>query len=438
MKDYKGNELIINNINILTMVNNKILKNKLVVIKDGRIIEIGKGTDNTGNYLNVIDGKDKYIMPGLINMHTHLGDNKDDLKLYLANGITTIRNMWGYGKFNFGQWLFGTRVFNHLLLKKQIDERKIIGPTIFTAGPLLDGKDPFFPKFMNLHALKDKKQINQVIKNQFTKGYDFIKIYSKISKQNFKDIINIAKLYDMPVVGHVPDSVGIRQALKSKMHSIEHLYGFFNPYMPELNLKKEEIKEIASIAASNDVWNCPTLIANERIANIDRKDEFENEDQMSYISNKNKKAMRFLLRKSNELIMKNNIKGNHEYMEFLFYIIQQLKNEGAGILMGTDKAVPYVVAGFSEHKEMKLLKEAGLDNYEVIKTATINAAKCLKIEKDVGTIGVGKKANIIITNKNPLVDLNEIYKHNGVIKEGIYYSRAKCNKILEEIKVNLR
>lgn len=434
---YKNNEFIINNINILTMVDDKILKNKLVVIKDGRITEISQGTDNTGDCSNVINGKGKYIMPGLINMHTHLGDNKDDLKLYLVNGITTIRNMWGYERLRLGQWLFGARVFNHLSLKKQIDEGKIIGPTVFTAGPLLDGKDPFFPKLLPLHALKDKKQINRVIKEQYSKGYDFIKIYSMLSKENFNDIINIAKLYNMPVVGHVPDSVGIRQTVKSKIHSIEHLYGFFNPYKPEMNLNKEEIKEVASITAINNVWNCPTLIANERLTNIDRQDEFEAEKQMSYISNKNKKAMRFLLRKANELVVKNNIKGNHEYMEFLYNTIRQLKNEGAGILMGTDKAVPYVVAGFSEHKEMKLLKEAGLNNYEVIETATINAAKCLKIDKEIGTIEVGKKANLIITNENPLLNLDNIRRHNGVIKEGIYYSRAKCDKILEDIKVKL-
>lgn len=104
------------------MVDNKICKNKLIIIKDGRISTIDEGFDYTGHYLNVIDGKNKYIMPGLINMHTHLGDNKDDLLLYLANGITAIRNMWGYEGFRLMPWLFGTRVFNHLELKKQIDE----------------------------------------------------------------------------------------------------------------------------------------------------------------------------------------------------------------------------------------------------------------------------------------------------------------------------
>ncbi len=89
-------------------------------------------------------------------------------------------------------------------------------------------------------------------------------------------------------------------------------------------------------------------------------------------------------------------------MEDFYYIIEQLKNEGAGIILGTDKAVPYVVAGFSEHIEMRLLRKAGLRNYEVIQAATINAVECLKKEKEIGTIEKGKKADLILTQDNPL------------------------------------
>ena len=434
MKNGLENNLIINNINVLSMVDSAIFKNKTIVIKAGLITSIDEDRDNSSNCFNIIDGRDKYVMPGLINMHTHLGDNKNDLLLYLTNGITTIRNMWGYEGFRFGHWLFGTRVFNHLQLKKQIDEGNIVGPSIYTAGPILDGDPPFSPKFMYLHAIKEKKQIEKIIKEQVNKGYDFIKIYSNLSKKNFDNIIEIARYYGIPVAGHVPDSVGIKHVLESKVQSIEHLYGFINPYYPELNVKKEDIKELAHLAAEKNVWNCPTMIANERLANINRQQDFENEHQMEYISEKNKKAMRFLLKESNKLFVKKGVKANHTYMENLCNVIQQLQNEGAGILLGTDKATPYVVAGFSEHLEMKLLSNAGLSNYEVIKTATINAARCLKKENEIGTIEKGKKADLIIMSDNPFHNLDTIYNHRGVIKSGVFYSREKCDEILKGIK----
>lgn len=427
--------IIIKNVNVVSMTKKHIDPNKSVLIKNGIIESIVDSTYTPEGEYAAVDGDGAYVMPGLINMHIHLGDNKDDLLLYLVNGVTTIRNMWGYEGFRIRNWLFGTRVFNHLKLKKQIEEGKIVGPSIYTAGPLLDGDPPLFPKFMYLHAIKDRKQVEQIIREQKEKGYDFIKIYSNLTKQNFDDIIEISRYYDMPVAGHVPDLAGIQHVLESRVQSIEHLYGFVNPYKPELNVKKDDVRRLAQIAAENGVWNCPTLIANERLANIERQQEFENEEQMEFISQKNKKGMRFLLNESSKLYNKMGVIGNHEYMEYYFYIVEQLRSEGAGIILGTDKAVPYVIAGFSEHAEMKLLSQAGLSNYEVIQAATVNAARCLKKENKIGTIEAGKKADLIIMKENPFNNLDAIYNHSGVIKSGVYYSREKCELILKEIKM---
>ncbi|QUI23180.1 amidohydrolase family protein [Vallitalea pronyensis] len=430
----KSNSLVIKNVHLVTMTDHKIKKNKTVIIDNGIIRSINDSNIDTTRYKNVMDGKGKYLMPGLINMHTHLGDNPDDLTLYLVNGVTTIRNMWGYGGFKLKHWLFGIRVFNHLELKRKINKGDIIGPRIFTAGPLLDGEKPFLPKFMPLRSLKNTDIVEDIIKEQVAKGYDFIKIYHMLSMQNFQEIIKAAEKHHIPVAGHVPDAVGIKKVLESNVRSIEHLYGFINPYHPESNVKEDNIQAMASLAAKTGTWNCPTLVAHERLANVKRQEEFEHEHQMNYVSKRNKKAMRFLIKKSNELYVKKNVKGNHDYMDKLYHIIQVLKEEGAGILLGTDKAVPYVVAGFSEHLEMKLLMDAGLSNYEAIQAATINAATCLNQEKEIGTIEIGKKADLILTHDNPLSDIHTIFNHMGVIKNGKFYSRETCDALLKGIK----
>lgn len=426
--------ILIKNINVLSVENGTVIPNQSIIVENGFIRGIDNTVPSQGDFTTVIDGSDKYIMPGIINMHVHLGDNRDDLQLYLANGITTIRNMWGYGKFHFGHFIFGTRVFNHLMLKQQVESGTVVGPDIYTAGPILDGEKPFFPKFMYIHALKDVVHIEEVIASQERQGYDFVKIYSRLSKQNFDDIMRIANKYGIPVAGHVPDAIELNHAIISGMHTMEHLYGFVNPYAPERNLNNENVEASAALAAEKGVWICPTLIANERLANVGSLSTYENEEQMDYVSRKNRKAMRFLIVESRKIFEKVGNSDQDAFMERLFFIVRKLSEAGVGMLLGTDKAVPYVVAGFSEYKEMQLLSHAGISNKEIIRIATINAAKCLGIDGSVGTIGVGKKANLLLTEKNPFDDLQTLTRHSGVIKSGVYYSRDTCDKMLAQIK----
>jgi imidazolonepropionase-like amidohydrolase len=176
------------------------------------------------------------------------------------------------------------------------------------------------------------------------------------------------------------------------------------------------------------------LIAWERLCNVDKQAEYENEPEMSYISESNKKAMRFLMKASNDLCIKKGLKPNHYYIPKLFEIIKELKKQGAGILLGTDKSTPYVIAGFSAHKELEYLNKAGLSPYESIQAGTINGALCLKKEKEIGTIEIGKKADFILLKQNPLEDISVIKNHNGVMKGTKWLSREICDSILAKIR----
>jgi imidazolonepropionase-like amidohydrolase len=427
--------ILIDNVNILAMKGERVDKGQYVKIEEGAIVAIQSVPFDAPPFAEHINGTGLYLMPGLINMHTHLGDNPDDLQLYLVNGVTTIRNMWGYEQFKPVQWLMGTRVFNHLALKKRIAAGALLGPDIITAGPILDGNPPVFPKYLHLHALRDRQQIEQIIEKQASQGYDFIKIYHAMTIAQFDDVMAAAKHFNIPVAGHVPDSVGAAHAIESGLWTMEHLYGFVNPYHPELNPDRETIKALAHRSAENGVWQCPTLIANERLANMPKRKIYEAERQFQYVPKRQRQGMRFLQKASEGLYAKSGVPGNHTYMATFYEIVKQLKQEGAGILMGTDKAVPYVVAGFSEHLEMAMLLEAGLSRYEVIKAATSDAANCLGLRDNLGTVEVGKRANLILTASNPLADLGAIQSHVGVFKGGIFYSREMCDSMLQAIRL---
>lgn len=428
------NKTAIINVNVITMLNNEILKNQTVLISGETIEFIGNENEIImPKETFIIDGKDKYLMPGLIDMHVHLGDNADDLLLFLVNGVTSIRNMWGYEQFKILNWVFGTRVFNHLKLRDEVKTNHIIGPTIFTAGPLIEGETPFFPSFM-IKKVTSVQAAEKIVLHQVNQGYDLIKFYSTISENVFMSLTRSAIENNISIAGHVPDKVGIRNAIKAKVTSIEHLLGFFNPYNPELAVNEKEISEIAYLSAQNNVYHCPTLIASVRICNISKLVEYENEPEMDYLPKRVKKSMKFLLRTSSNLFIKKQLKPNHEYLPFLFKVVQELKKHDVGIILGTDKGTPYVVAGFSLHRELKLLNTAGLTPFESIKTATINAAKSLKRENKLGTIEVGKCADLILVEQNPLKNIDTIKNHCGVMTKGRWLSRQKCNEILMELK----
>jgi imidazolonepropionase-like amidohydrolase len=420
-------------VNILSMLNGEILKNQTVLISGETIESIGSDKSiNIPEDAFIIDGKGKYLIPGLIDMHVHLGDNEEDLLLFLVNGVTTIRNMWGYENFRLRNWLFGTRVFNHLKLRNAVKNNLVIGPTIFTAGPLIEGETPFFPQFM-VKKITSTQGAKEIVSLQAKQGYDLIKFYSTVSEDVFASLASAAGKNNISIAGHIPDTVGIRKVINAKVTSIEHLLGFFNPYKPTLAISENEISEIAHLSAENNVYHCPTLIASERICNIDRLKEYENEPEMIYLPKRVKKGMKFLLKASSNVFRKKHLKPNHEYLPFLFRIVRELKKRGAGMVLGTDKATPYVVAGFSLHRELALIIEAGLTPFEAIKAATYNAAKCLKRETTLGTIDTGKCADLVLVDQNPLNNIETIKNHCGVMTKGRWLSREKCNQILVDL-----
>lgn len=426
--------ILINDVNIVTMTDARVSMHQAVMVRDGTIEGIGPARQEIPGDIDVIDGAGRYVMPGLVNMHVHLGDNPDDLLLYLANGITTVRNMWGYEDFSLRQWLFGSRVFHHLRLKEQVRTGQVIGPDIYTAGLLLDGDPPFFPRFMSLNSITSRDQAERVITEQKAKGYDFLKVYSNLSEERFNDIMAIARQYDMPVAGHVPDVVSLEYAVHSGMRSIEHLYGFINPYFPERSVLTADVSRTAELVAEKGVWQCPTLVAHMRLANVKKQADFEGEEQMRYVPNRVRRGMRMLIKAADSLFRKRGLKPNHEYKDDLFRIVVSLRDAGAGLLLGTDKCVPYTVAGFSEFEEMRLLRDAGLSSYDILKAATVNAAVCLGQEAVFGTVTAGKRADLLLTRENPLENLDTVFHHAGVMKSGRYLSREQCDDMLAAIR----
>jgi len=396
-----NNSYLITNVNIIPMNQDTILVDKMVYIKDGFIHEIGDTIVTQG--VEIIDAKDKYLTPGLIDMHVHIWD-RYELGLYLSNGITAVRNLWGMPM--------------HLRLKEDLNNDDIISPLFFTTGPKLTG-----PEFLgddNLQLVDPNDAKEKVISYQ-RRGYDFIKTYYGLTEDIFDAVIEQAKLSNMDIVAHpspkVPYSYHFNSQIKSIEHAEEIIQQPLNYTLDTLKLKEV----IHGFEQSKHSFFSPTLTVYNNIYQMLLDDDILESEQLEFMNPLIKKVdskaqfERWYNTKLRDSSIVKTIKRQHD---FHLKIIKKLHDAGVTIICGTDAGIGVTIPGFSMHQELGFYREAGLSNYEVLQTATINASKTHSIMNDMGTIEVGKIANLMLIDDNPLLDLSVLQNPTTVFIKG--------------------
>lgn len=340
----------------------------------------------------VIDGTGRFLIPGLTDMHIHL-NFETDLILYLANGVTTVRNMWGF------PWT--------LELQHKIANSEIHGPELFTTGPIMDG-DP--PVWAGSQTVTTPEQATQSVEEQIEAGFSMMKVYARLQPDVYAAIIETAGLHDIPVVGHVPDAVGLENALNAGQHSIEHLTGY-DFYAADGTAEE--------LTAQNGVWNCPTLVVFKQYANIDQL-SLQGTEGMQYVH------------PQTIAYWQNAATWEPVPLDKLAQKVALLNQKGAGILAGTDATNPYVVPGFSLHEELALLNQAGLSNWEVLRSATLGPAQSLGTAMRSGTIEDGKDADLVLLEDNPLENISATRSIAGVMVKGQWWPNEKLQEKLDD------
>lgn len=393
-KKYNPVNLVFKNPTIIPMTEEIIIENYSVYVSEGKIKAIGKLEElNYPPETIIIDCCKRYLLPGFGDMHVHTYYNEEAV-LFLANGVTLVRNMWGSPQ--------------HLNMKKKIQNREFLGPELFTTGPLIDGTGAYHP---GSFIITDPKEVPGVIKKMKQDGYDAIKVCDKLSTEVYDEIIKTARKLDIPVVGHVPRMVGLKHVIESGQYSIEHFDGY------SLLL---EMKEEIDLTVESGVWNCPTLVVKEKYSNINVLKTKEI-PELKYVHPDQVKSWE----KLQAYFM--DFKGSKRLLKTLY-------DKGANIVSGTDAGNPYVIAGFSLHEEFQYMNDAGLTPYQVLLTATVNPAKMLGIENRSGTIEIGKDADFVLLNRNPLLDIKNTKTILGVMTKGLWLSRPYLQSKLNEIE----
>ncbi|WP_129645843.1 amidohydrolase family protein [Peristeroidobacter agariperforans] len=415
------------NVAVVPMDQERVLENWTVVVVHDRIRELGPAASvSIPDNATVIDGRGKYLMPGLADMHAHTWE-EEDFPLLLANGVTTIRNM------------FGGPI--HLRWKKSIVAGEFAGPNIYTAGPIIDGNPPIWPG----PVVENAAQAHRTVAEQQAAGYDFLKIYSRLSSEAYDAIVQEAKAKNMAVAGHVPDAVGLHAALSTGIKSIEHLSGYEFLARKAIGpgeaaswarLDESQFESIARETAKSGAWNCPTLVLfQHRVAT--EESEFLGRllarDEMRYVSAATVRSWlpqnNFLKNTTPARAASSREKGDTLRKKLVY----ALHKAGAGLLLGTDYGNPFVVPGFSLHQELRNFVDAGLSPFEAIRAGTSGAAEFMNARNEFGTVAVGRRADLILIEGNPLEDVANVNKRAGVMLRGKWYSQSQLASALDEL-----
>lgn len=415
------------NVSVVPMDKEQLLSGQTVIVQDGRIVEVvDQAKAKIPEGAIKIDGQGKYLMPGLVDMHVHLFDSHD-LDLFVANGVTTVRNMWG------------TPI--NLTWRSQIAQGELFGPTLYTAGPLVDGNPPIWP---GSTVVETPEAADQTVVEQKKAGYDFIKCYSRLKLDVYKALMAAAKREGIRVVGHVPDAVGLKIALEQGQASIEHLTGFFGMLKPDNatpidpaepgsrlkffnSLDEKKMPAVAALVKEAKVWNCVTLIVYQRLVSPEEAQELRKRPEMKYVS----PATMAFWDPTKDFRTKNLTKADFEANKVGNVIRKKLtgalNQAGAKILLGTDTPNPFVVPGFSIHEELQNLVGAGLTPYQAIQAGTYNAAEFLEALNEFGTVSVGKRADLLLVDGNPLQDVANVAKISGVMLRGKWLPKQELD-----------
>lgn len=419
-------------VTVVPMDRERLLPGRTVIVRDGRIEAVGpaRSTRIPAGAIR-IDGRNRYLMPGLAEMHAHVpaGNDpqwtRDVLYLYAANGITFARGMLGAPA--------------HLELRSKLERGELIGPRLYTSGPSLNGNSVATPA-----------DGRRMVAEQRAAGYDFLKIHPGLDRARYDAVAAAAKEHGLPFGGHVPDAVGLRRALEVRQITVDHLDGYmkllvrdgfaipegaggFFGYDLTDRVDDRKFEQVARLTARSGVWNVPTdsLLHHMVLPDLSEA-ELLGREEMRYVPRKmldGWKQARAGLRAQPDY----DPARARRFIAVRAKLIKTLHDQGAGLLLGSDAPQVFNVPGFSLHRELRYLVQAGLTPYQALSTGTREVARFIGTPEDFGTVEPGRRADLILVEGNPLRDVANVGRRAGVMVGGRWLSKAEIEAGLAAI-----
>ncbi|MBW3534428.1 MAG: amidohydrolase family protein [Gemmatimonadetes bacterium] len=419
-----------------------VLPDRTVVVRGGVIEAVGPaGQVRVPADATRIDGRGQWLLPGLAEMHAHVppvqqpsSDQwpdrealEDILFLYVANGITTIRGMLGADY--------------QLELERMLDAGEVVGPNLDVGAFSL-----------NQNSARTPDDAERLIRMHAQKGYDFQKVHPGFSRETWDRAAAVAEEVGLPLAGHVPADVGLEHALATGIASVDHMDGFVDAVASEdvrrrvaagedvplgevvASATEARIREVARMTRDARVAVVPTAFLWENLYGNPNVDEMLSMPEMRYVSPQQRQAWR------NQAAGRPSLTADvvEAHNELRRRILRVLEEEGVTILMGTDSPQLFNVPGFALHRELDVMRRSGLSNWEILETGTANVGAWIRQHldeesSDVGTIAPGQRADLVLLERSPLVDLEHLTSRSGVMVNGRWYPRSVLDAGLERI-----
>lgn len=421
---------VIRNVNMISMVpGSKVIENVTVFIEDNKIVSINKAVPVPVPGI-AIDGRGKWLIPGLIDMHVHIPtdghfnatypthaaqvftNTQDVMTPFIANGVTTVFDL--------------NAMPGHFGQRNEIAKGDVIGPRMALSA-LIDGGDGS-GRIANTPA--DGRQTVRVAKAE---GYEFIKVYSHLNEETYKAIIDEAGKQGMKVVGHIPNTFkgNLAKAFIPGFSLVAHAEEFAKQTE---NFSEQDAERYAEMAKNNGTWLCPTLTVIERTAEQIRSlDSIRNLQGFPYV-HPLLQSKWLTANQANQGASPERVAHLVKVVSFNNLLVKAFKAAGVPIVAGTDAGSAGVVWGFSLQDELELLVKAGLTNEEALASATRLPSKWVGIESKIGTIEEGKFADLILLDANPLEDISNTRKIAGVFVNGRWVDRPAIDAMLADLK----
>jgi imidazolonepropionase-like amidohydrolase len=426
----KNNSIAFVGVNVVPMTDDQILLDQTVIVKAGHIKSMGpRNSVKVPVSAEVITGDGGWLMPGLIDTHVHPLNIRENLDLFVANGVTSVRTLDGRP--------------SYLRWANDIVKGKRLGPTLLTTGTIIDsvvddgGKE---------YKIDTAKEARTEVRRQWAAGFRSVKLYTNLSAAAYRSAVAEAQKLGMYVTGHVPDSVGLEGVIAAGQKEIAHVEelrsAFIAGYDPQkmfslYPLDRTRIQPVAELLRKNNV----AIVTSLSTLQLLYDDTYDIKAVLTRPEIAYQPDYATAMMQATDYPYANRLPAKYlsdVVLPFYKVTIRALENAKVPLLMGTDSGgIPSLVPGWTTHNELELLVDAGLSPYEALKTATVTPSQIIPGLGDRGVVRVGARADLILINGNPLIKVGNTRSIVGVMANGRWIDDIKRQKMIAVAKATI-